>query len=96
MKLLRKSTCQRTSSIVAQNGRTSTFNEHGVLSTGTVSVIKFEKETGLGLGRNGNNHIQKGRDMIKYLDRISKSQSLSNSDLKLAKKSCKQTQKGNW
>ena len=52
---------------------------------GTASVIKFEKETGLGLGRNGKNHIQKGRDMIKYLDRISQSQSLSASDSKLTR-----------
>ena len=37
MKSLRKSTGQRTSTIVTPNGRISTFDEHGVISTGTVS-----------------------------------------------------------
>jgi len=39
MKCLRKATGQKSSSIVTPNGRTSTFDEHGVLSTGTVSNI---------------------------------------------------------
>lgn len=37
MKTLRKSTGQRVSTIVTPNGRTSTFDENGVISTGTVS-----------------------------------------------------------
>lgn len=37
MKSLRKSTGQRVSTIVTPNGRTSTFNEYGIISTGTVS-----------------------------------------------------------
>lgn len=36
MKTLRLSTGQTSSTIVTPNGRTSTFNEHGVISTGTV------------------------------------------------------------
>ena len=39
MKSLRKSTGQRTSTIVTPNGKTCTFNENGVISTGTVSNI---------------------------------------------------------
>lgn len=37
MKELHKRTGQRVSTIVTPNGRTSTFDEHGVISTGTVS-----------------------------------------------------------
>lgn len=37
MKTLRKTTGQRVSTIVTPDGRTCTFNEHGVVSTGTVS-----------------------------------------------------------
>ena len=37
MKILRRCTGQRVSTIVTPNGRTSTFDENGVISTGTVS-----------------------------------------------------------
>ena len=37
MKTLRKSSGQRVSTIVTPNGRTNTFDENGVISTGTVS-----------------------------------------------------------
>ena len=37
MKILRKYTGQRSSMIVTPNGRTSTFDENGVITTGTVS-----------------------------------------------------------
>lgn len=36
---------------------------------GTASVIKFEKRTGLGLGKNGGTHEKKGREMIKYIEK---------------------------
>lgn len=51
---------------------------------GTASVIKFEKRTGLGLGRNGGTHEKKGREMIKYIEDKILTQSLSRSDRKLA------------
>ena len=52
---------------------------------GTASVIKFEKATGYGLGRNGKTHMQKGREMIKYLEKKVLSQNnLSSGDRKLA------------
>lgn len=51
---------------------------------GTASVIKFEKRTGLGLGRNGGTHEKKGREMIKYIEDKILTQNLSKSDRKLA------------
>lgn len=53
---------------------------------GTASVIKFEKRTGLALGRNGGTHEKKGREMIKYIENKILTDNLSNSDRKLAKK----------
>lgn len=53
---------------------------------GTASVIAFEKETGIGLGRKGNSHLQKGREMLKYLeDKVSK-ENLSKEDKDLTNK----------
>ena len=37
MRKLRQTTGQRESSIVTPNGRTTLFDEHGVIETGTVS-----------------------------------------------------------
>lgn len=51
---------------------------------GTASVIKFEKRTGIGLGRNGGTHERKGKEMIKYIENKILTQNLSNSDRKLA------------
>ena len=51
---------------------------------GTASVIKFEKRTGLGLGRNGGTHEKEGREMIKYIEDKILTQNLSKSDRKLA------------
>ena len=51
---------------------------------GTASVIKFERATGLRLGRNGGTHEQKGRDMIRFIERKILTQPLSKSDRKLA------------
>ena len=47
MKMLRKTTGQRISTIVTPDGRICTFNEHGVVSVGTVSnkIDKSLKET---------------------------------------------------
>lgn len=52
---------------------------------GTADVIRFEKATGLGLGRQGNTHIQKGREMLKYIkEKILKNTDLSETDRRLA------------
>lgn len=53
---------------------------------GTAAVIKFEKRTKIGLGRNGGTHEKKGREMIKYLENKILTQNLSHSDRKLALK----------
>jgi len=51
---------------------------------GTADVIRFERETLINLGKNGNTHMQKGADMQKYLQKIIDTENLSTSDFKLA------------
>ena len=51
---------------------------------GTADVIRFERETLINLGKNGNTHMQKGADMQKYLQKIIDAENLSHSDFKLA------------
>jgi hypothetical protein len=64
---------------------------------GTASVIKFEKRTGIGLGKNGNSHIQKGKEMIRYIERkVLPQKDLSPSDRKLAQKLAKSLKKAVW
>lgn len=53
---------------------------------GTASVLKFEKATGLGMGKGGKPHIKKAEYTIKYLKRIMSTQNLSDTDRKLATK----------
>ena len=64
---------------------------------GTASIIKFERATGIGLGRNGNTHMQKGREMIKYIEnKVLVQEHLSASDKKLAKQLVKSLKKAIW
>ena len=35
---------------------------------GTADIIKFEKATGIMMGKNGGSHIQKGMDLAKYIE----------------------------
>lgn len=51
---------------------------------GTADVIRFEKQTGLMLGKNGGSHVQKGIDMAKYIESKILTQDLSPSDRALA------------
>lgn len=51
---------------------------------GTADVIRFERETGINLGKNRNTHIQKGVDMQKHLQKIIDTQKLSTSDYEIA------------
>ncbi|WP_092241791.1 hypothetical protein [Butyrivibrio sp. INlla21] len=53
---------------------------------GTADVIRFEKETGLMLGRNHGSHVQKGIDMAKYIENKILTQNLNSSDRELATK----------
>ena len=51
---------------------------------GTADAIRFEKQTGLMLGKNGGSHVQKGIDMVKYIENKILTQDLSPSDRVLA------------
>ena len=53
---------------------------------GTADVIRFEKETGIMLGRNQGSHVQKGIDMAKYLENKILTQNLNTTDSNLAMK----------
>ena len=82
-KLLRKVRDNRLKNAIDQMFRPGSFIGDG----GTASVIKFEKRTGLNLGKNGNTHMQKGREMVSYLKKkILTQPSLSKSDRKIATK----------
>ena len=60
---------------------------------GTASVIKFEKRTGVATGRNGNTHMQKGKEMVRFLTKKVLAQPLSNSERKTTKKLIRKLQK---
>ena len=52
---------------------------------GTADAIRFEKATGIGIGRDGNTHVQKGKEMVKYIEnKIINKEALSEGDRKLA------------
>lgn len=51
---------------------------------GTASVLKFEKRTGLNIGRNGNSHYQKAVDMSKYISNKVMKEPLKQSERKMA------------
>lgn len=51
---------------------------------GTADVIRFEKETGIMLEKNGGSHVQKGIDMASYIQNKILTQDLSDIDRTLA------------
>ena len=53
---------------------------------GTADVIRFEKQTGILLGKNGGSHVQKGIDMASYIENKILTQNLSDTDRALATK----------
>ena len=60
------------------------YRESSIIGDGgTASSILFEKETGIMLSKNG--HMQKGYDMLGYLDNIIKNGNLSASDIQVLK-----------
>lgn len=64
---------------------------------GTASIIKFEKATGIGLGSKGNTHMQKGREMLKYIEtKILTQENLSASDRKLARQLSRSLKRAIW
>ena len=91
--LLKKAKDKKVKNAVNQLYRPGSFIGDG----GTASVIKFEKATKLGLGYQGNSHIQKGREMLHYIDKKILTQSnLSASDRKLAEKLAKDLRRAIW
>ena len=53
---------------------------------GTSSILKFEKRTGINVGRNGNSHVQKGSYMEKYIKNKVLTQKLTSGERKIATK----------
>ena len=60
---------------------------------GTASALKFEKRTGLNLGKKGNSHYQKAIDMDRYLSNKVLKEPLKRSERKMAKKLLKNLRK---
>lgn len=91
--LLRKAKDSKVINAVNQLYRPGSFIGDG----GTASVIKFEKTTGIGLGSKGNTHMQKGLEMLKYIEtKILVQKNLSASDRKLAQQLAKSLKKAMW
>lgn len=91
--LLKKAKNPKLKNAVNQLYRHGSFIGDG----GTASVIKFEKRTGIGMGSKGNTHMQKGREMLKYIEKKVLSQdNLSASDRKLAQQLAKSLRKAIW
>ncbi|GAA0086274.1 hypothetical protein UT300007_27130 [Clostridium sp. CTA-7] len=54
-----------------QNAIKQLYRDESIIGDGgTADVIRFERESGMNLGINGNTHMQKGADMQKYLQKI--------------------------
>lgn len=90
--LLKKAKNLKVKNAVNQLYRTGSFIGDG----GTASIIKFEKATGISLGRNGNTHMQKGQEMLRYLNKILTQETLTASDRKLTQKLAKSLKKAIW
>ena len=80
--LLRKAKNNKLRNAIDQMYRKGSFIGDG----GTASILKFEKRTGLRVGRNGNSHMQKAVEMESYLKKRVLREELSQSDRKLTNK----------
>ena len=91
--LLKHAKNEKVRNVINQLYRPGSFIGDG----GTASIIKFEKETGIGLGRKGNTHMQKGREMVKYINsKILVRDDLSAGDRKMLEKLMKSLTKAIW
>ncbi len=91
--LLKKAKNAKLKNAINQLYRPGSFIGDG----GTASAIKFEKATGLGLGNKGNSHVQKGREMLKYIEsKVLGQTNLSESDKKIARQLAKSLKKALW
>lgn len=68
--------------VINQSYRKNAFIGDG----GTAAMIRFEKATGLKLGRNGGDHTKKGRETIKRLKKILRRRDLSPAEKATAEK----------
>ncbi len=81
----RENLLKRATNSKLKNAINQLYRKNSVIGDGgTADIIRFEKATGKGLGHLGNTHIQKGREMVKYLENKVLKQNLSVSDRKLA------------
>ena len=81
-KLLGKVKNEKLKNAIDQIYRPGSFVGDG----GTASVLKFEKRTGINVGRNGNSHMKKASDMAKYLNKKVLCQDLTSKERKIANK----------
>ena len=81
-KLLAKAKNKELRNAIDQMYRPGSFIGDG----GTSSILKFEKRTGINVGRNGNSHVQKGSDMEKYIKNKVLTQKLTSGERKIATK----------
>lgn len=88
-KLLKAAKNKKLKNAVDQLYRPGSFIGDG----GTASALKFEKRTGINLGRNGNSHYQKTVDMSKYISNHVLKEPLKKSERKMAQKMLKNLQK---
>ena len=80
-RLIKKAKHPKVKNLVNELYRSKSFIGDG----GTASALKFERSTGLGLGRNGNSHIEKAQNTIRHINKnILTIENLSPSDRKLA------------
>ena len=80
-RLLGKVKDPKLKNLISQLYREKSFIGDG----GTASILKFEKRTGLGTGKNGNTHAEKARNTIRHIDkRILADPGLSAKDRKMA------------
>lgn len=68
-----------------RNAVNQMYREGSFIGDGsTATILKFEKRTGINVGRNGNSHLQKAVEMERYLKNRVLTENLSKSDRKMA------------
>lgn len=81
----RESLLSRAANLQLRNAIHQLYRKNSFIGDGgTADVIRFEKATRITLGRSGRTHEQKGRDMLRYLERIIHEEDLSLDDQRLA------------
>lgn len=85
---------KKTSNEKLRNAVKELYHKGGFIGDGgTATALKFEKRTGLNIGRKGNSHYQKAVDMAKYISNKVLNEPLKQSERKLAEKMLKKLEK---